>query len=455
MIQTKLPFKENFDFERSFRTLHYLGGKSRIIEPLRKILNEINVKGGICDLFAGSGAVSQAFCSERKVIANDIQEYSRVICSALLNPNTELVSENGINSLNCIDELVLYKGLTKFKELINLEERVLRNQEFSKEEIAQFIEGSSIYKWLNNEIPKKAFPQLKKAMNQTLLKIAKSNKKEFLITQYFGGVFFSFKQSCYLDAIHAQIQKLDNPFYDTHLAALLSCASNIVNTVGKQFAQPINPRNKDGIPKKNLIQSLNKDRNIDVMKNYKECLQKYLNKKNNNNFHHLAIKMDFREAIGRLDDDIKFIYADPPYTRDHYSRFYHVLETICFNDYPKVSKNKAKGVVNYSKGLYREIRHQSEFCIRSQAPNAFNDLFKLSRENNKVLILSYSPYDESKGAHPRVVKLDYLQSQAKKYFESVNIVSAGKFRHSKLNKVGLHLSSENEAEIFLVCKKKM
>jgi len=197
---------------------------------------------------------------------------------------------------------------------------------------------------------------------------------------------------------------------------------------------------------------MTKDRCLDVLAQYEKFLIKYISKKTKKEFHHAAIKEDFRTAIKDLPDDIKFIYADPPYTRDHYSRFYHVLETICLNDYPTVSKNKAKGKINFSKGIYRESRHQSEFCIRSQAPKAFDDLFRLSREKDKVLILSYSPYDENKESHPRVVKLGFLTKKAKQYYSDVKLVSAGRFRHSKLTKSDLHLESENEAEVFLTCK---
>lgn len=452
MIQTKLPFKEETDSEKSFRTLHYLGGKSRIIKPLKEIIKSIDSNKGLCDLFAGSGAVSQAFSNERRVVANDIQEYSRVICSALLNPLLSGDIDNGSSSMDLLNQDVLKCGLIKFDSLIRLEEKLLVKQEYSTEEVAQFIEGCSIYKWLNNEIPVDLFPALKSGMNEALQSFSESDENEFLITKYFGGIFFSFKQSCYLDAIHAKIRTLDTCQYDTHLAALLTCVSNIVNTVGKQFAQPINPRSKSGIPKKNLVNSLNKDRNLDVLEYYVKALNNYANKSNIKAFKHHAIRKDFREAIKNLDNEIKFVYADPPYTRDHYSRFYHVLETICLNDYPTVSTNKTNGIVSFSKGIYRKERHQSEFCIRSQASKAFTDLFQLCSENDKILILSYSPYDEKKGAHPRVVTLEFLKNTAKEYFENVKIVSAGKFKHSKLNKTDFHLSSGDEAEIFIVCK---
>ena len=50
--------------------------------------------------------------------------------------------------------------------------------------------------------------------------------------------------------------------------------------------------------------------------------------------------MDFRQALQNLDDDVRVIYADPPYTRDHYSRFYHGLETLSLRDYQRFQKLK-------------------------------------------------------------------------------------------------------------------
>ena len=36
---------------------------------------------------------------------------------------------------------------------------------------------------------------------------------------------------------------------------------------------------------------------------------------------------------------------------------------------------------------------------------------------NKILILSYSPYDKTKGAHPRCVEMELLEEMAKTYFD--------------------------------------
>jgi len=146
------------------------------------------------------------------------------------------------------------------------------------------------------------------------------------------------------------------------------------------------------------------------------------------------------------------VYADPPYTRDHYSRFYHGLETLTLQDRPIISKTKIGGTLRLSRGLYRQDRHQSPFCIKSQAPNAFHELFKITSEKDKILMLSYSPYEQHAKVHPRVMKLEQLITMAKSYFDVVKTCSPGAFSHSKLNNSEKHLESSDFGEIILVCR---
>ena len=71
----------------SFRTIHYLGSKLRLLDFIEGVVNTVDsTPCGVCDLFSGSGSVAQHLSYHRRIIAVDIQEYSRVICSALLSP---------------------------------------------------------------------------------------------------------------------------------------------------------------------------------------------------------------------------------------------------------------------------------------------------------------------------------------------------------------------------------
>lgn len=81
----------------AFRPIHYLGSKLRVVEEISSAIDEVDPgKGAVLDMFAGSGTVAMALSSKRIVLASDIQEYSRVICSALLSsglPDPDITSD--------------------------------------------------------------------------------------------------------------------------------------------------------------------------------------------------------------------------------------------------------------------------------------------------------------------------------------------------------------------------
>ena len=75
--------------EYNFRTLNYLGSKLRLLDFIEEnVCNVTPENAGVCDLFAGSGCVSYKLSRLFPITACDIQHYSRVICNALLQPNT-------------------------------------------------------------------------------------------------------------------------------------------------------------------------------------------------------------------------------------------------------------------------------------------------------------------------------------------------------------------------------
>jgi adenine-specific DNA methylase len=435
----------------SFRTIHYLGSKLRVLEFIKQVVDDLDSeRNGICDLFSGTGTVSQYFSSERKVVSVDIQNYSNIICSALLAPKTDIFIRNFTAILDNSKFIAEY--LKVFEPLITLEDSLINGTlNLNLESVCNFLENASLYAYLSNEENNNLLPELKEAFEKTEANLKKYKKNSFIATKYFGGIYFSFRQSVLLDAIISEIDKTDAQYHHTLLASLLSTASDIVNTVGKQFAQPIRPRNKNSQPKKELIKQLRKDRNIGVLDLFNNWLNKYLNN-HTTEYNHQIFKVDYKVALRNLEDDVRIVYADPPYTRDHYSRFYHGLETISLRDFPTISKTRIGGKERLSRGLYREEREQSDFCIKSKAPKAFEEMFKLVAEKDKILILSYSPYDKSKGAHPRVVELELLEEMAKLYFDFVEIRSIGKFSHSKLNRTDLHLDADDSAEVLIICR---
>jgi len=435
---------------KSFRALHYLGSKLRMLEFIKNIADKEDPgQGAICDLFAGSGSVSHYFSNSRRTISIDIQEYSRVICEALLKPCQDrgILRYGEKISLSSIK----HKIEMAIRPLIMYENSVVRlGKNGNLEPVCNFLENCSLYGAIDGA-SSNSLPDLKAAINDSVKALTASSLKTPLASIYLGGVYFSFEQAAHIDVILHGINHAPLNYRSTLMAALLSTASDIVNSVGKQFAQPIRPRNKNGEPKPKLIQQLSKDRFICVFDMFQSWLEKYSNQQQSIVGHEVHC-IDYSKALDRLSDDVSIVYADPPYTRDHYSRFYHGLETLCLQDYPKISKTTIGGSLRFSRGLYRLERHQSPFCIKSQAPRAFDILFKKVAKSGKILMLSYSPYDKEAKSHPRVMDLSQLLSVAGKYFSHVNTYSPGIFIHSKLNHSEKHLKASRNSEIILVCR---
>lgn len=437
-----------------FRPIHYLGSKLRILDFIEKTIDEMDPnKGMVCDLFSGSGSVSFKLSKSRPVTSVDIQEYSKTICSALLNPVK--IHEEFINDFidKCVNSQFANDLLWTIDDLIKHEQDCIKNalNGVETESLCNILESGSIisYEVQNN---KTRNTHLSKKIHTSLQNFQLKNisKKRSLAIRYFGGVYFSYFQTFQIDSILEQIDNSPIIYKDQLTASLLSTVSECVNTVGKQFAQPIRPRKRNGDIKATLGKMVDKDRSLNIVEIFQKWIKRYNSIPENTN-HNKILKVDFEEALNLLPKSTSVVYADPPYTRDHYSRFYHVLETLSLRDTPEISTMKLKGETLLSRGLYRESRHQSPFCIRSKAPKAFETIFKKVSSIGATLVLSYSPYDESKNTHPRVVTMGQLTDLAKKYFTSVEVRSPGNFIHSKLNHSSKHLEASSSAEVLIIC----
>ena len=89
------------------------------------------------------------------------------------------------------------------------------------------------------------------------------------------------------------------------------------------------------------------------------------------------------------------IYADPPYTRDQYSRYYHVYETLVLGDAPECS----------GRGLYRDDRRVSEFSLASKVEVKLADLIGAASRTCKTLLLSYPDTGLLKGSAEKIPEI--------------------------------------------------
>lgn len=95
------------------------------------------------------------------------------------------------------------------------------------------------------------------------------------------------------------------------------------------------------------------------------------------------------------------IYADPPYTDDQYSRYYHLLDTLVLYDYPKVT----------GAGLYRPNRFRASFSVKSKTIHAFDSLVRVAADTGADLVLSYPSNGliHEAGVDPKAILKKYFR----------------------------------------------
>jgi len=440
---------------QTIRSIHYLGSKLRMLEAIKDAVDSVATKdGAVCDLFSGSGTVSKFLLQYNDVISVDIQKYSQVICEASMGrlnkaPEVDTVLAEIHN--NAISEELQHC----FYELIEYEKKCTACALSGNiAPLYEIIEHGSLYILEHNEAGK-ITAELKSCMQLSMDQVHKSDlldATDMMICRYYGGLYFSYDQAVALDCIAHWAFEQEGLLHAKTLAALLSTASDIVNTVGKQFAQPLKVRNSKGELKKSLLTKITSDRSEDVYNVFAKWLSYYFDIGDSTHKYHVICD-DYVSALDQLREyNISAVYADPPYTRYHYSRYYHVLETICLRDNPEVSTTFPNGKGGISRAIYRSDRHQSPFGLKSQAERAFDVLFQKVRDLKVPLVLSYSPFDASKAVTPRLRTIDQLVEKAEQYFAEVTVVSPGEFTHSKLNSTEKNFEANHEAELLIVCR---
>lgn len=434
------------------RPIQYLGSKLRLLEEIGALIDK-NTKGPkVCDLFSGSGVVSHYLSVKYSVISVDIQEYSKVITSSLINSSQ--ISQQKAKSIiqELSNKLITNSFSSPIKSLIEFEKSCINDaKDGDPSRLVELSQHSSLYSQEHGKYDAtngSEFFELK----QEFLDCAET--KGFKVTRLYGGVYFSYEQAIHIDIIRSAIQSSNwnDDVKQTLLASLISSASEITNTVGKQFAQPMKLLDRVGKPKKLLVERTIRDRNYSVVEVFSNCLKRINSIKNPEAVgNHEVLCMDSIDFLCDYPGEIDCFYIDPPYTIDHYSRFYHVLETIAKYDYPELATMKKNGEVIVMNGLYRTDRHQSPFCIPSKVQGAFDHVFSHCARYKAPIVLSYSPFDNENDERPRLMTTEGLLETAKKYYHKVSFVKANGHVHRKLHSTNKNSKEIESGEIFIVC----
>jgi adenine-specific DNA methylase len=439
----------------TFRPIHYLGSKLRFVDRIVDTLTDMNVNGPICDLFSGSGTVTIALSQQFAVTAVDIQEYARVLASAVLDRDGHdgcrfpdlRISDEAVSLQEQIDDAV---GPILAFERRALDDAKVENYDLLSEiaEIGSLASGGDALVGARSEL-QAAVRDTRDALRQ----LSRRTTLAVAFIESFGGLYFSFGQAAYLAALLAAAHRVSRAeLRDGALAPLLSCASELANTVGKHFAQPIRIRDLSGRIKPHMLARVARDRSKCPATAYRAALERFLLLPKPPH-RGTAYRADYATFLSQTQTAFGAVYADPPYTRDHYSRYYHVLETMARGDVPEISKTKirARGE-RLSRGMYRLDRHQSPFSIISQAPAAFETLISRVAALGIPLLISYSPFEVEKSERPRTVSVEEIVGIALRKYSDVDVVAIDGVAHSKLNKQSTNADVRSEAELLIRCR---
>lgn len=326
--------------------MKYMGSKKVMLNNgLGEILIEQSYKcDRFFDPFCGSAVVSWyvAENTEKKVRSGDLQKYSVDLANSILLRNKSL----NVQEKNILNEWLLKSEKDLFTLRLDIPSKLTK----------KFVSDNK--KW--------------------------SSKSSLNITNAYGGHYFSYNQAITFDVLLKNL-----PYQETLLsiaiASLIEAASMCVASPG-HTAQPFGTT-VNGL--KAIIDAWKRDPFFYIARSINSLSER----------HAKSIGNGFVREANILLEDLKegdLVFLDPPYSGVHYSRFYHVLETISRNE----------RIFAAGKGRYPapDERPRSNFSLRGKSKIALDELLSNIAKKRASAILTF-PVDEcSNGLNGTIVK---------------------------------------------------
>lgn len=348
-----------------------MGNKHALAPDVAKLVKAESADGPLVDAFAGMCSIAARVApTGRQVCSNDVQRYAELVARCQLASQTKPLRADRlatILSAGFSANLELLK--TRFERELEHEKRVLAGGDTA-------AHGALVADWQhvgNN-------PLL--AVEAAELASDEVHSPYRMCTITFAHGYFGLRQAMEIDSLRCAIdgaveaEELNRGQKDWALLALLQAASICASTPG-HFAQYLRPNDSSSIARI-------------VRQRHRSPWQTFLDAADDQRpfgtwdwrAKNRVYRSDALLLWPNLDAaGIKnaIVYADPPYGKDQYSRYYHVLESLVRYDYPQAS----------GMGRYRPNRFTTPFSLKTKVVGAFEDLFGAIAERDWTLILSY------------------------------------------------------------------
>lgn len=340
-----------------------MGTKRALAPTVRDAIVGLQRSGQVADLFSGMGSVATSMSSVAPVLTNDALAFTTTFARARFLPGERVPASHMARRLFPYFRFAYQLLCDDFGRRMSREQKALTSGPGGLADFMDWAPHVGNSDWYRR--------QARRAAD------ASTVERYRLAVLYFSAGYFGTAQAAQLDAIRYAIDQLhekDAVSRDWLIAAWLAAAGVVINAPG-HAAQFLKPRND------HIYKRIRRQWQRSVWSIFVEQLDA---------IHSVGTK-EWRggncvcneDALTLIEspvfDAVAVVYADPPYTKDHYSRFYHVYETLYLYDFPASS----------GAGRYRADRFRTPFSLARQVQDAFRGLFAGVADRGLPLVLSY------------------------------------------------------------------
>lgn len=386
-----------------------MGNKQQLADDVAIYCTGLGPRRRLVDLFGGMGSVAGAAASSgRSVWLNDVQTYARLAARCLIASSEEPPS---VATARRLLQAGYRSNLTKLRDryvsALRAERNILRSGDAD-----ELREAQDAWRHAANDEDI--------AAEVRSLRAGQDDGPWRLAVLTFAWGYFGLQQAAALDSIRYAIEDvrrrdfISDEVADWMRLAWLQCASRIASAPG-HFAQFLRPTSATGarrifaMRRRAAWDSFLED--LAHVKPYGSAKWRRGNE---------VLGYDAVSIWSRLDElevGPAIYYADPPYSKDHYSRYYHVLESLARYDYPDA----------HGAGRYRPDRFRSTFAVKTEVLGSVRTIANEIAGRDGILLLSYP----STGLLTAKLGVDPA-ALLKEYFDDVEVAIARAARHSTL-----------------------
>ena len=338
--------------------ISYMGTKRELAGAVADVISTC-AQGPMLDVFSGMCSVGEAVGPVRPVWTNDAQVFASEVGAALFTSQTlPLRSQAIADRFHTTYRIALSRSQEMWSSQLAIEQALLEAPNFD------------------------TFDLQRASLLDALQTGARENglQRPTLFASQYADSFFGLSQALEIDAIveavRGQSPNLKMSESQRWLMIALGRTMLRISTTTGHFAQYLNP-------KPNNFRTFQRQRRRRVWKEWLESNDELDPiggaewRRQNVAFNEDTLRLlpNLRNAAERPS----VVYADPPYTNDQYSRYYHLLETLILYDYPSIT----------GAGRYRDERFVTRFSLKSQSASAISSLVAAVGQMGSDLVLSY------------------------------------------------------------------